>query len=242
MALLGLFGEKKPTQKMIEKQITKIKERYSQSEYRKMAMEKLLEWNTKESIEAVLKRFEVVVQSPHWDEDEKRWLLAELIKKGDIAKNALIPFLGSSNEVTHAISVLDKLCKDKDELTTLLLAALAKRPPEDHRLIQGKKELVVALGECGSANTIETLLPYLDDHSDDIQCTVVDIFLEKNNPKTYPALAQVVSQNTRSARVLRHAAQVVHKLEIPIEDGIALAPVIGEDYVVSGNRLQFNRS
>ena len=68
-----LFGKTVPDEKAIGKQVAKAKEPYAQPEYRRMAMEKLLEWDTQESLRGVLERFAVVVQSPHWDEDEKRW-------------------------------------------------------------------------------------------------------------------------------------------------------------------------
>ena len=241
MALFGLFTTQKPTQKAIEKQLIKIKEPYSQSEYRKIAMEKLLKWNTKESIESVLKRFEVVVQSLYWDENEKKWLLEELIKKGTIVKNALTSFLKISNDVTYAIEALNKLCVDKLEFTELLLNALTKRLPEDHRLIQGKKEIIIALGQYNIPSNLKILTPYLNDHSDDIQCTVVDIFCEKQFSQNYCTLLEMISQNNRSARVLHHTAKAIIKLKISTNKNIVLAVKLTKDYSINKNRLQFHK-
>ena len=41
-----------------------------------------------EALAAVLARFTVVVQSPHWDEEEKRWLVDELATRGEPARIA----------------------------------------------------------------------------------------------------------------------------------------------------------
>ena len=72
---MGLFDIFKsgPTSDSILGQIRKAKEVYAQPEYRRMAMEKLLKWGSEESLRGLLERFTVVEQSPHWDEDEKRW-------------------------------------------------------------------------------------------------------------------------------------------------------------------------
>ena len=81
MGIFGFFGKSAPSEKAIANQVQKAKEQYAKPEYRRVAMDKLLEWNTKASLKGLLGRFTVVVQSPHWDEEEKRWLVEEFVKK-----------------------------------------------------------------------------------------------------------------------------------------------------------------
>ena len=109
MALFGLLGGDKPTPKNISKLVNKVKERYAQPEYRRTAMEKLLSWSTPEALDAVLSRFTVVVQSPHWDEEEKRWLVEELAERGQPAKEALTRFLARENHIAFAAKALARL-------------------------------------------------------------------------------------------------------------------------------------
>lgn len=238
MGLFSWFWKSNPTQKAIEKQALKAKEAYAQPEYRKMAMEKLLGWNTKESFKAVLGRFSVVVQSPHWDEEEKNWLVKELVEKGDLAKEVLSEYVLSSHEVTHACIALSKLCS-KEEYAELLTRALESHHPEEYRFSQAKMELVAQLAEvdAGGLELDGILLPYLGDHNDDVQCMVLDVIAQHRLQKAYPALLQVLLDTARSARVLRHAAKHVADLKIPIEDNQALPTEVAEDYHVVGQIL-----
>src|SRR4051812_25609807 len=116
MGLLdSIFGGDKPSPKNIEKLVVRVKQRYAQPEYRREAMERLLGWNTPEAITGALSRFSVVAQSPHWDEEEKRWLVDELATRGEPARQALKAFLAKENHVAFAAKALEKLDRSKDE-------------------------------------------------------------------------------------------------------------------------------
>src|ERR1041384_914131 len=145
MGLLdSIFGGDKPTQKNIEKLVVRVKERYAQPEYRREAMEKLLDWNVPESIMGALARFTVVAQSPHWDEEEKKWLVDELAQRGEPARAALKAFLAKENHIAFAAKALQRLV-DHDTYVKDLIEALRARPPEDYRSTQGKSELVFCI-------------------------------------------------------------------------------------------------
>jgi hypothetical protein len=237
----GLFGGDKPNQKNIDKLVVRVKERYAQPEYRREAMTKLLEWNTPESIYAVLSRFTVVAQSPHWDEEEKRWLVDELADKGAPAREALKKFLGKENHVAFAARALSKM-GTKDEYISDLMAALKARAPDDYRSTQGKTELVASLAETEDARVLEALLPYVDDHGDDVQCAVVDA-LGRLWPKlgdtgaVTTKLQAVITDDARSARVLRHTAAAMQRLALPIDATKPLAPAVAEDFLVKDGKL-----
>lgn len=239
--VFGLFGGSKPTEKNIEKQRTKVKERYAQPEFRRGAMDQLLEWGTPEAYDALLSRFTVVVQSPHWDEEEKRWLVDELASRGDPAKEALVRFLKRENSVAHASQALRRLCASKEEFVSLLVEALTAREPEDHRTVQGKQELVAALGEIASGAILDHVVPYIDDHSDDVQCAAIDVVERGRVEAGYPRLTQLVTEDAHSARVLRHAAGAISRLKVPIDAAKPLAPAVIEDFVVKDGTLALNR-
>ena len=243
MSLLdSIFGGDKPTQKNIDKLVVRVKERYAQPEYRREAMERLLGWATPEAITACLARFPVVVQSPHWDEEEKRWLVDEIAQLGEPGRVALQKFLAKENHIAFAAKALQRLV-DKEEYVVDLAAALKARSPEDYRSTQGKSELIACLCETGDARVAEVLLPYIDDHGDDVQCACVDA-LEKMWPKigamTEPVskkLAAVIGDDGRSARVLRHTAAAMQRLGVAIDATKPLAPAVAEDYVVKDGKL-----
>jgi hypothetical protein len=243
MGLLdSIFGGDKPTQKNIDKLVLRLKERYAQPEYRREAMERLIGWGTPEALIGVLARFTVVAQSPHWDEEEKRWLVDEMARLGDPARTALRAFLAKENHIAFAAKALARL-DSKDEYVMDLGAALKARPPEDYRSTHGKAELVACLTETGDPRVVEMLLPYLDDHGDDVRCAVVDA-LEKLWPQVgaqkeqvEKLLQNVIGDDARSARVLRHTAAAMFRLQVPIDVTRPLAPPVAEDYVVKEGKL-----
>jgi hypothetical protein len=237
MGLFGLFGKDKPSEAAIAKQVTRVKEQYAKPEYRQMAMDKLLEWGDKPSLKGLLNRFSVVVQSPHYDEEEKRWLADELAKRGDLAKEVLVDFLQHANEVSYAILALSKLSSEQ-ELTSILISALQARSPEDHRSSQSKMELIAALEEREAANLGDLLIPYLDDHNDDVKCIAMDVIAAKNAEQAYPKIAQMLCEDQHSARVLRHAAAMVCKMGIAVSLAKPLTQEVAEDFVVKDGKLK----
>jgi hypothetical protein len=242
-ALMGLFdfitGDK-PTPKNIQKQVTKVKERYSQPEYRRLAMEKLLEWNEPDTLDAVMQRFTVVVQSPHWDENEKRWLVEELVERGESAKEAITRFLRKENHIAFAAKALKQLVNPEDYVSELRDALLARTPAE-HRSVQGKQELIACLGEVADKSELDVVGQYLDDHGDDVQCAAIDVIENNKVDSVFDRLTEMVTEEFHSARVVRHAAGAISRLELSIDPEKPLVPAVIEDYMVKDGTLASNR-
>lgn len=231
----GLFSNK-PTPKNIEKQAAKSQERYAQPEYRRQAMEKLLGWGTPESVTALMGRFSVVVQSPHWDEEEKRWLVDELAERGALAKEAVSAYLKAENNIAYAAKALRQLTDD-DEYRTELISALNSREPSDYRTAQAKQELIACLEEVPGDEVEAAVIPYLDDHADDVQCTAVDVVERKAAKAAFPRLVEMLSEDMHSARVLRHIAGAVARLGLELDADKPLEPPVMEDFVVKDGKL-----
>jgi hypothetical protein len=238
--VLGLFGGNKPTQKNIDKQVNKVKERFAQSDFRRVAMDKLLDWGTPEAYDGLLKRFTIVVQSPHWDEEEKKWLVETLVSHGEVAKQALVRFIGKENQVTFACRALERMCT-RDDLVAHVIEALESRSPEDIRTEQGKKELIHVLEENADPRIEEGLIPFLNDHSDDVQCAAIDVVRNHKLVLGYEPLQKLLYDDLSSARVQRYAAAAVHTLELDIDITQPLMPAVVEDYLVKDGKLALNR-
>jgi len=244
MGLLdSIFGDK-PTQKSIDKQVLRLKERYAQPEYRREAMDKLLSWGTPEAYAGLLVRFTVVAQSPHWDEEEKRWLVDELATRGEPAKLALQAFLAREDHVAFAAMALRKLSSSPEQWVQDMITALHARPAEDHRTTLGKAELVAQLKDGGGPEVVGAVLPYLDDHADDVQMATIDCIDHHHAGADDAAKAQaaqrlraIVADDARSARVLRHAAAAMARLKIAVDATRPLAPAVAEDFVVKDGAL-----
>jgi len=238
MGLFGFFKNSAPSEDAIRKQVTYVKEQYAKPEYRRAAMDKLLGWGTREALLGLLNRFTVVVQSPHWDEEEKRWLVEEFVARGEMAKDVLTEFISYANEVTYAIRALSRLTSSEEELVAILLQALKARAPEDHRSGQSKMELIAALEERNVPGLASAVVPYLDDHNDDVTCMTLDLIALKKEASAYPRIVQMLSEKHHSARVLRHAAATAFKLDIGVDSTQILAPEITEDYIVKDGKLR----
>ncbi|MES2504873.1 MAG: hypothetical protein V4534_08355 [Myxococcota bacterium] len=236
MGFFGLFGKSKPTEKQIEKQVTHLKEQYAKPEYRQMAMDKLFDWGTRECLVGLLNRFKVVVQSPHWDEQEKRWLVDQMVERGDLAKDVLKDFVMHEDEVTYPIQALKRLMT-QDELINLLKNALKTRSPEDYRVSEGKMELIAALEEYDIPEISDLITPYLEDQHDDIKCMALDVLVHHRAKNAYSQIISMLANESHSARVLRHAAAKVSELSLELPEGQHLAPEVAEDFEVKAAKL-----
>jgi hypothetical protein len=248
MGLLdSIFGDK-PNAKNIEKLVLRVKERYAQPEYRREAMDRLLGWGTPEAYAALLGRFTVVVQSPHWDEEEKRWLVDELATRGEPARTALKVFLAKDDHVAFAAKALRQLSPSADVWIDDLIAALQARPPSDHRTTLGKAELINTLVDADAKKAVAAMTPYLSDHADDVQMATLDglgkLYAhadDDNKAAVSEALRSIIVDDGRSARVLRQAASVMAALKLPVDPGKPLAPAVAEDFIVKDGVLATSR-
>jgi hypothetical protein len=243
----ALFGGDKSGTKAVDKLMLRVKERYAQPEYRREAMDKLLAMGTRESYGAVLKRFTVVVQSPHWDEEEKRWLADELATRGDLAKDAVREFLSVEDHVAFASRTLRKLSPSTEAWLTDLVAALQKRPPDDHRTSVGKAELINQLKDGGDGNVVAAVLPYVNDHADEVQLAAWECCEHHTGTDADALVAvaekarEIVVDDTRSARVLRHVAGVMARLKIAVDPHKPLPGAVAEDFAVKDGLLVSTR-
>jgi hypothetical protein len=236
---MGLFDmfRSKPSKEAVLGQVRKAKEVYAQAEYRRAAMEKLLKWGTEEALSGLLGRFSVVVQSPHWDEEEKRWLVDEMVKQGDKALPILRKFILEKNEVNHALMAYRKIINNDEAYKELLQDALNVRPPSDHRTVQGKQELIAAISEFPPESFDEILLPYMNDHSDDVQCIAIDALKKSEKEEVNLKLIELLKSEVHSARVLRTAANAVMEKKIHLGDNTKLSDPVREDFMIESGYL-----
>ncbi len=230
------FLKKGPTKSGIEGQVRKAKERYAQPDYRRMAMDKLLKWHTKESLAGLLERFCVVVQSPHWDEEEKVWLRDQFIEMGEEAEPILRDFILQKEDINYALEAYQAIA-GQDKYKQLLIECLKSRPPSDHRSVRGKVEIIAALDSLSHEDLDDVFLPYLRDHSDDVQSATIAILANSKNQHVQQALVDLLRSEEHSPRVLRDVAGVVAKYKLPVGDGFVLNDVVSEDYKIEKGTL-----
>ena len=106
--VFGLFGTK------VERLKKAVRQRYGQHEPRKDAMVRLLQMGTLDAYRAVISRFTVNCDSPHWDEKEKRWLADQLTQRGgdEALIQALEELLMNGERLNQALAAVLEVVRD----------------------------------------------------------------------------------------------------------------------------------
>lgn len=213
---MGLLDLIKP-KSALEKNAKAIREPYSQPEYRREAMQKLLEMETEEAYDAVLMRFTFNSHGGIADEDEKNELVEELVKLGRAALPALTRFIQREKHIAFPVRAYARIV-EKEELLEFLVGSLRKYEPLDHRSTQAKATLISSIHDYGTPAQATAVMPYLEDHHDDVQFQAIAALERFKDPATREALAKVCLEGGHSARIQSRAAQVLADLEWPVKD------------------------
>jgi HEAT repeat protein len=208
MGLLDLIKPKSP----LEKATKALREAYSQPEYRRQAMEKLIEIGTEEAYAALLQRFTFNSHGQIADESEKNDLVEELVNIGPPIVPALKKFIQTEKQIAFPIRALARLL-ERPELLAFLTESLQRYEPLDHRSTKAKAMLILALHDFGGSEQALVIVPYLDDHDDDVQFQAITALEKLKNESTREALIQVCCGDRHAGRIQSRAAQALCDLE-----------------------------
>ena len=212
---VGILDFIKP-KSALEKAAKQVKEEYAQPDYRRGAMDKLLELGTPEAYAALLERFTVKANGQIADEQEKKELVEELVKLGDRAIPPLETFLAEKKKsLTFPLRAYVRI-RGRDAATEDLLGFLKARDPLDHRSTEAKVALIDALADLLDPPQVSELYPYLDDHHDDVQAAVIEVVERLKPSDAAEPLAAVCGSDIHSGRTKRRAAQALVSLELPV--------------------------
>lgn len=212
MGLGDLFKRQSP----IEKLGKDLREPYAQPEVRRGAMNKLIEMGTPEAYDALLSRFTFNASGHIADEEEKRDLTDELVRIGKPMVEPIRKFVKKEKAISFPLRAVIKILERKEALA-FMMEMLSGMEPLDHRTTQQKTHLIVALSELQGAEHAQKLVPYLDDHHDDVQFQAVEALEKLKDPATYDALAAVCTGDKHSARIMRRAAHALEVLEVDVK-------------------------
>ena len=122
---------------------------------------------------------------------------------------------GETKALTFPIQALIRI-RSSEEAKAVLLDALKQYEPMDHRTTQAKVAIIDALGELMDTEEAEALLPYLNDHHDDVQASVIEVIEHRSPPAAAEALAQVCGSELHSGRIKRMSARTLAELGLPV--------------------------
>lgn len=213
MGLFDVFKRKSPVEKLT-KELTEV---YAQPDYRRTAMNKLIELGTPEARTALLRRFTFNANGHIADESEKRDLVDEIVRIGAPMLEPLRNFIRTEKAVEFPIRALLKL-ESREAVRDFLIATLSALEPLDHRTTERKRGLITALADLAYPQAASCIVPFLGDHSDDVQFQAIEALETLGEPSTFPALVEVCVGSERAGRIQRRAATVLEKLEISVRD------------------------
>lgn len=213
MGLFDVFKRKSPVEKLTKE----LTEPYAQPDYRRTAMNKLIELGTPEAHAALLKRFTFNSNGHIADESEKRDMVEEIVRIGAPMVPHLRHFLRTEKAVEFPIRALLKL-ESKEAVRDFLIETLQQLEPLDHRTTERKRGLITALTDLGYQEAAVAIAPFLTDHSDDVQFQAIEALEALAEPSTFPAMVEVCVGDGHAGRIQRRAAQALQKFEVSVRD------------------------
>jgi hypothetical protein len=230
--VLGLFGSK------VERLKKAVRQRYGQHDPRKDAMIRLLQMGDLEAYRAVLSRFTVNCDSPHWDEKEKTWLAQRLVERAGDAPllQALEELLMSGERLNQVLWVAQRLM-DRNHYQTQVEAAFEKRLG-DHRAADTCVELIAAMGDLDAAVVRRCGLAAVLDRTDEVILAGLNILERTGAEEIAEVVYSVAFDSLQMPRVVRRAGQVIVAMGlVDPESRTELSESLAEDFTLQGGRL-----
>ena len=213
MGIFDVLKRKTPLEKLSKE----VKEPFSQPEYRREAMDKLFRMGTEEAYKALLGRFTVAASGAIADEQEKRELVDRLVEVGEPALGQVKSFIKTEQKITFPVRALARMVS-KNDTVAFLMETLKQYEPLDHRSIEQKTTLLTTLGDMVGKDQAEIFIPYLEDHSDDVQFNAIVVLERLAHPDSRLPLAKVCVGEDHAQRIQRRAAEALAKLEWSVRE------------------------
>lgn len=228
MALKDLLRRKSP----VEKASKDLREAFAQPDVRRAAWATLLDIGTEEAYDELLRRFTFNANGNIADESEKRDLTADIVHVGEEMIGALKRYIAKEKALIFPIRAMSQLLSREDCLA-FLIETLGHKEPLDHRSTEAKRALIIAIGDTGGPEHAAALVPYLEDHHDDVQTQAIEAIERLSTPETIEALAEVCCRDTHSGRVQTRAALALINLEYSAKKTYArFQPEVKSEFVL----------
>lgn len=253
MGILSIFGigSSQLSKKAIEKATQSLTNPYTQPDIRQEQVDKLLKDKSAAAIDGLLMRFTVMASQGIIDEQEKQSLVDSLVNLGPSVLEPIQRYLRKETNLTYAFLILKRVLEPA-QFQQELLALCQVYPPSDYRSDQQKKQLLLALKENPTELIIQTIVPYLHDHSDEVRYSAIELVHSfiKNNPHTavqtpaQSALFDLITTEDTSARIAQKAAESI--IQLGLTDAVAVTrPIhlaLRERYLISPQKQFIQKS
>ncbi len=223
MGLFDIFSSK-PTPKKIDKITKRMLNEHHQQQVRQEAIEELIAFGTDYAILALVKRLGTNFRDTIKNEQEKRYIDQVLVEH--FGQRSVVPleqYVRSEQTISAAIRTLAKLVDD-ERVVTVCVETLGGYPPNDHRSIDPKLQLVDALADYEDERVVPAVMPHALDHDDDIRVKAIGLLearIDKDHPlydEVVETLIKVLKDALASGRIVRRAARALGALGVDLSD------------------------
>lgn len=253
MGLMSLLGKGPLSEKKIAK-ISKLAcNPFAQPDVRMREMQRLLDDGSDAALKGVLKRFDANAHGHIADEDEKKWLVEQVVERGEAFAAPLENYIRTSQKLSYALRAYTRL-KGSDAAVDFFVSVLEAYGPEDYRGLDAKLEIVWQLAEAlDNPRVLPALMPFIGDHSDDVAWAVLDLIdqaADRNlvtsdvQAAAAAALGIRVTDDATGPRILQRSAELLCKRSwsVPGDAADTLAPGLDDTYFLDKKRFLRRRA
>ncbi len=166
------------SQSKIDKVAKLASNAFAQPDVRMREMQRLLEDGSPYALTGLLKRFASNASGSIADEDEKQYLEDAITEVGAPAVEPLQRYIRNEKQLTYALRAYQRIVGTK-EAVRFFIEVAEHYGPEHHRSGEAKLQLLLQLSEeISDDRVLPAMLPFLNDHGDDVRWAVLDM-LEK---------------------------------------------------------------
>ncbi len=242
MGLMDLFGKGPMSEKKVDKVAKLASNPFAQPDVRMREMQRLLQDGSEYAYRGLLKRFAANANGQIADEEEKQWLEDAVVDVGANIKGPLEDFIRRNKTLSYALRAYDRIFGAKAAVE-LYLRVLDAHGPEAYREAESKQQLVLALVEHVDDERVPPgLLPFLEDHSDDVRWAVLDaleravedeLIREDVRTSYAEAMGRILQDDATGPRVQRRVAEFLKERgwSVPLGEG-EVCPLLDEAYFV----------
>ena len=194
-----LTGTDRPSAGQVERQVKKLVHPHGESANRMGAVQQLAEWNTPESIAAILKRFTIVASPATLDLEEKQQVCDLLVEIGQDAVGPLKQFLRSEVQVYWPARALQAILPE-DEYKQTLADILSELQNSYVRVPDQKRDLLRQAQGLENEKLFQVAEKFLTDPTDDVRIAALEYLFSVLNEPRRSAILDAIFADEQSPR------------------------------------------
>ena len=237
MGILDIFGGGTPAQKA-QRLKAKVTQKYGDPTVRQKAIQQLAELRVPEAVAVLMARFTFTVEPQTTDADEKEQTFQYLC---DLGKDAVAPvgeFLRRSEHASSwALRLLSALLPEA-EVIGLATAELDRLGSAYTRDPEKKVVLLNFLTGKSDERIAKAVLPFLDDHSDDVKIAALKALGPLRYEPAREPMLQLLTGEETARRVRNDALAALHESQFGVQGYREKVEALAQDpYFVDKNGL-----